>query len=350
MKFGIFDHVERAQADTTAQYDDRLKLVEVYEDVGFHTYFKSEHHTSKLSIAPSPSVYLAALSQRTSKINLGSLVFTLAVHDPLRLVEEIAMLDQLTHGRLQLGVGRGANIVEQRFFGRDPSQTPKIYDEAIEILLQGLRDRRLNFSGEYFSYDNVPIEVDLVQKPLPPLWFGVVEPRHVAWAVQNRSNVVVYGTADRAAPQIDLFRSEWLKAGNSWQDMPFAGVLRNVVIADTDEEAVSIARRAYAVYERNHMHIWEVNNVIDPYRKEGVAHDFDGMQAAGLGFAGSPATVRDALLNQVSKSGANYLVCVPAFGDLTLAESSRTARLFAQEVMPALEEFDAKRATARQAA
>lgn len=343
MEFGIFDHVERAMADTAAQYEDRLNLVQVYEEVGFHTFFKSEHHTSKLSIAPSPSVFLAALSQRTSRINLGALVFTLAIHDPLRLTEEVAMLDQLTKGRLQLGVGRGANIVEQRFFGRDPAKTPAIYDEAIQILLQGLRNQCVNFEGEHFSYKNIPIEVDLVQKPLPPLWFGVVEPRHVHWAVANNCNVVMFGDADYAKPHIDLFRSEWIKAGKSAETMPFAGILRNVVIADTDEEALSIARRAYEVYEVNHMHIWVANDTVDPYRKGGVAKTFDGMQDAGLGFAGSPSTVRDALLDQVERTGADYLISVPAFGDLSLAESSRTARLFSAEVMPALRELHAKR-------
>jgi alkanesulfonate monooxygenase SsuD/methylene tetrahydromethanopterin reductase-like flavin-dependent oxidoreductase (luciferase family) len=343
MEFGIFDHVERAQADTTGQYEDRLNLIKVYEEVGFHAFFKSEHHTSKLSIAPSPAVFLAAASQRTSRIKLGSLVFTLAIHDPLRLAEEVAMLDQLTKGRLQLGVGRGANIVEQRHFGRDPAETPAIYNEAIQILLQGLRERRVDFQGKYFNYNNVPIEVDLVQKPLPPLWFGVVEPRHIDWAVANDSNVVMYGDVARAAPHIELFRVKWLEAGKSASTTPFAGILRNVVIADTDEEAMAIARRAYRVYENNHMHIWVANDTVDPYRQAGVAKDFDAMQAAGLGFAGSPSTVRDALLDQVSRTGADYLISVPAFGDISLAESTQTARHFAAEVMPALREHHAQR-------
>ncbi len=339
MEFGIFDHVERAHTDTASQYEDRLNLICTYEEEGFHAFFKSEHHTSKLSIAPSPSVFLAAASQRTSTIRLGTLVFTLALHDPLRLVEEIAMLDQLTKGRLELGLGRGANIVEQKIFGRDPAVTLEIFDEAAQIVFQGLRDRFIDFQGKHFTYNKVPIEVDLVQQPLPPLWFGVVESRHIDWAIERRSNAVFFGPAERSEPQIAEYRGKWLQAGNSWDSMPFLGILRNIVIAETDEEAMAIARRAYHVYEANHMHIWVANDTVDPYRPGGVAKEFDAMQEAGLGFAGSPSTVRDYLLDQIEKTHANYLVCVPAFGDLSLAESTQTARLFASEVMPALREL-----------
>ncbi len=121
MRFGIFDHMDRSVADLAQQYEDRLALVEAYDRGPFHAYHLAEHHGTPLGLAPSPSVFLAAAAQRTTRLRLGPLVYTLSLHDPLRLLEEICMLDQMSRGRLELGVGRGISPFEHRLFGHDPA-------------------------------------------------------------------------------------------------------------------------------------------------------------------------------------------------------------------------------------
>src|SRR5207237_6662104 len=107
MKFGVFDHMDRNGLPLGQQYEDRLKLIEGYERAGFHCYHLAEHHATPLGMAPSPSVFLAAVAQRTKRLKFGPLVYTLPMYHPLRAAEEICMLDHLSGGRFQVGIGRG---------------------------------------------------------------------------------------------------------------------------------------------------------------------------------------------------------------------------------------------------
>jgi alkanesulfonate monooxygenase SsuD/methylene tetrahydromethanopterin reductase-like flavin-dependent oxidoreductase (luciferase family) len=104
MKVGVFDHMDRAGADLGRQFEERLKLIELYDRAGFHAYHLAEHHATPLGMAPSPSVFLAAVAQRTKRLRFGPLVYTVNLYHPLRLIDEICMLDQMSGGRLELGI------------------------------------------------------------------------------------------------------------------------------------------------------------------------------------------------------------------------------------------------------
>ena len=95
MDFGVFDHLDRGKAEIHEHYEERLQLIEAYDDAGFHGYHVAEHHFTPLGMAPSPSVFLAAIAQRTKRLRFGPLVYALPLHNPLRLLEEICMVDQL---------------------------------------------------------------------------------------------------------------------------------------------------------------------------------------------------------------------------------------------------------------
>jgi alkanesulfonate monooxygenase SsuD/methylene tetrahydromethanopterin reductase-like flavin-dependent oxidoreductase (luciferase family) len=114
-------------------------------------------------MAPSPALFLSAATQRTRRIRLGPLVYLLPLYDPLRLIEEVAMLDQLSGGRLELGVGRDVSPYELRNFGVDPENSRAMFDEALAVLLAGLTRERLSFAGAHYQYPDVPIELH----PLP---------------------------------------------------------------------------------------------------------------------------------------------------------------------------------------
>ena len=109
MKFGVFDHIDEAGVPVGQQFEERLALIERYEHAGFHAYHLAEHHGTPLGHAPSPSVFLAAATQRTTTLRLGPLVYCLPLYHPLRLIDEVCMLDHLSDGRLQLGVGAGVS-------------------------------------------------------------------------------------------------------------------------------------------------------------------------------------------------------------------------------------------------
>ena len=111
MKFGVFDHVDRGATSLAELYESRLKLAEIYDRSGFYAYHIAEHHSTPLGFAPSPGIFLSAVAQRTKRLRFGPMVYLLPFYHPIRLIEEICMLDQLSDGRLELGIGRGVSLL-----------------------------------------------------------------------------------------------------------------------------------------------------------------------------------------------------------------------------------------------
>jgi alkanesulfonate monooxygenase SsuD/methylene tetrahydromethanopterin reductase-like flavin-dependent oxidoreductase (luciferase family) len=110
MRFGIFDHVERRNdVGLAQQYEERLQFAATADAAGFYCYHVAEHHHSPLCLAPNQAVYLAAVAQRTKRLRLSTLVYVLPLHNPIRLIEEICLIDQLSNGRFEVGVGRGSD-------------------------------------------------------------------------------------------------------------------------------------------------------------------------------------------------------------------------------------------------
>jgi len=331
MQFGIFDHLDRSGQGLAAQYEDRLTLLEACDAAGFRAYHLAEHHGTPLGMAPSPALFLAAAAQRTKAIRLGALVFTLSLYHPLRLLEEICMLDALTRGRLDLGIGRGISPIELGFFGVDPAEAQARYVEAYEILMLGLSSDSITYEGKYFRFQDVPVELKPTQRPAPPLWYGLSRPDSAAWAARNGCNIVCNGVPETAAAITGAFKSEWQAAGKG-APMPLLGLARHVLLADTDAEAQALARPAYRQWYDALLHLWLKNNLKIP---ASFPDNFDAANAAGLCLVGSPSTVRDRMREQFAATGVTYLLCRIAFGDVPLSRSLRTVDLLRREVMPA---------------
>jgi len=185
VRFGVFDHIDESGLAVARQFEERLRLVEMYERAGFHAYHLAEHHSTPLGHAPSPSVFIAAATQRTTTLRLGPLVYCLPLYHPLRLIDEVCMLDQLSDGRLQLGVGAGVSPVEVGFFDIEWDSRRERFDEAFEVLLKGLASRELTHHGTYHDFDAVPLPLEPVQRPHPPLWFGISRPERATWAAEH---------------------------------------------------------------------------------------------------------------------------------------------------------------------
>jgi alkanesulfonate monooxygenase SsuD/methylene tetrahydromethanopterin reductase-like flavin-dependent oxidoreductase (luciferase family) len=339
MKFGVFDHLDASGAPLAEFYENRLRLAEAYDRIGIHALHVAEHHATPLGMAPSPSVFLASVAQRTRRLRLGPLVYTLALYHPLRLADEICMLDQLSGGRFELGVGRGVSPIEIEYFGFDPAKSQAMYLEAYQVILQALRERTLNFEGEYYRFKEVPNPLTPLQKPHPPIWYGLSNPESAEFAAANRFNVVSNAAPKAVRVITDRYRAAWQKNGNDPARIPFIGMARHVVIADSDAEAMKLARRAYARWWDGFIFLWRRRGLKPPFTT--YTEDFDAVLANGQAIVGSPQTVRDAIAAQVREAGLNYFLLRFAFGDLTLEESMRSVDLFAKHVQPALEEVPA---------
>jgi alkanesulfonate monooxygenase SsuD/methylene tetrahydromethanopterin reductase-like flavin-dependent oxidoreductase (luciferase family) len=341
MKFGVFDHIDEGGLPVGQQFEERLALIERYEHAGFHAYHLAEHHGTPLGHAPSPSVFLAAATQRTTTLRLGPLVYCLPLYHPLRLIEEVCMLDHLSDGRLQLGVGAGVSPVEVGFFEVDWESRRERFDESFKILLEGLASDELTHQGAQHHYDGVPMTLRPVQKPHPPLWFGISHTGRAEWAAEHEVNVVALLPASMVRPITDAYRTEWEARGRAPEDIPFMGVSRLVVVAETDEEAMSVARRAYRPWFESLNLLWRKYDVPSPL--DGVLpEDFVDWHNAGAGFAGTPAKAREYIEAQIEEAGINYFCADLAFGDITFEEASRTVEHFEREIIPAFDPVAAK--------
>lgn len=331
MRFGVFDHMDSNGRDLGQQFRDRLELIEAYDSAGFYAYHLAEHHGTPLGLAASPNVFLAAVSQRTKQLRFGPMVYTLSIYHPLRAIEEICMLDQISGGRLELGMGRGISPIEMGFYGVG-EESREIYEEVSAIVLLGLRSERLNYTGKYFSFDDVPLVLKPVQRPHPPLWYGVAQPERAAWAVANKMNIITNGPASIVRKTTDRFKAEWANSAFSNEALPQVGMSRHIVIARTEKEAIASAAPAYEKWWASLLHLWHIHNIQIPLN---FPKDFEEARSAGHCIVGTADMVRDTLRREIEEAGVNYLLCRIAFGDLTQAASMQTVGLMQAEIMPA---------------
>ena len=129
LQFGVFDHLDRNDLPLRDYYEQRLQIIEAFDRCGFYAYHLAEHHFTPLGMAPSPSVFLSAIAQRTGRLRFGTFVYALPVHHPLRVLEEICMLDHLSGGRLEIGFGRGSVPSEISYYGQNAEERQNIYAE-----------------------------------------------------------------------------------------------------------------------------------------------------------------------------------------------------------------------------
>ncbi|HTC53493.1 MAG TPA: LLM class flavin-dependent oxidoreductase [Steroidobacteraceae bacterium] len=333
MKFGVMDHVDDSGRPPHEHFETRLRFTETLDQLGFYSYHVAEHHGTPLGFAPSPNVYLAAVAQRTRQLRFGPMVYVAALYHPMRLAEEICMLDQLSGGRLQIGMGRGAVALEQELYDVDPATTQQRYEEARDIVLAALSSPQVDFSGEYFQVRDFPMILQCLQQPRPPLWYGLGNPDAAVWAAKVCAHVISLRPAAAARVAFERYRQEWQALGRAPQDLPFMGVCRHVVVAETEAEAQAAARAAFPRWRASLAALWERRGVPLPVA---MPLQWDELQAHGMAIAGTAQSVAEYVRAQNQAAGANFFLSQLLFGDMPLEIAQHSARLFAFEVAPRL--------------
>ena len=331
MDVGIFDHLDRREMPLHEFYESRLRLLEKYDAAGFYSYHLAEHHATPLGLAPVPGVFLAAASQRTRRIRLGPCVYCVPLYDPLRLIEEVCMLDQISRGRFDFGVGRGIVPYEMAYFNLHHLETEEIYREALEVILQGLTHEVLDHRGPRYTYRKVPMILKPFQQPHPPLWYGLGHLAGAEWAASNAVHVITNNASEGARPLLDRYRDVWQRKQGS-APMPKLGMSRHIVVAPTEAQAEAIARPAYAAWYASISKLWRDFGAI-PAR---FARDLDEARQRGVAVIGTPAHVREEIERHVAASGCTYFVARLMFGTMSEAEATSSIDLFSAEVMPHL--------------
>lgn len=341
IEFGLFDWIDLGPNSIGELYESRIKLAELADRAGFYGYHLAEHHGTPLGMAPSPSIFFAALAQRTTRIRFGPMAYLLPMYHPIRLIEEVCMLDHLSGGRMEVGVSRGVSPYEIKCFGVDPNPdvTREIFAETLDIFRAGMCNDVLEYSGKHYQFHDVPIELKPLQRPYPPLWYPSFSESGVTYAAEHAFNFMSLGPPSLVAKLMGTYRdihAAHSKASdriNGHIETPKLGAMRQIFVAETEEEAHKIARPAYEDWYRSITKLWHRNsdNSYDDFFR------WDPCLAAETILVGSVAKVREQIQRVVTESGINYFVGSFAWGSLSPEQSRRSLELFISEIVPEIE-------------
>ena len=338
LEFGIFDWIEWSDRPAGEIFEHKLSVAEAADRAGFYAWHVAEHQGTPLSIDGSPSLVLSAAIQRTKRLRLGALTFCLPWYNPYRFYNEICMLDQMSGGRLELGVGRGVSPIESSYFGmKSIDESRERYRETLDIFFKACGARKLEHEGKYYSYKDLDLYIQPKQRPYPPLWFPSSDRNSIEFTAKHGYNTVLNTTAEEAGKLYAQYRDVWSRhrgdAGrhNAHVAAPKLGKSQHVFVAESDAEAKKIGDAAYRVWSEHLTHLTRKHGKPDLLNVSPQSP-----AAVTRLVAGSPASVTRELAEIVSESGINYLLLVFSFGDLAPERAVRSMDLFVREVMPAL--------------
>ena len=338
-EFGIFDWVEASERSPGAVYEHKLELAAAADHAGFHVYLIAEHQGTPLSIDASPSVLLSAMIQRTRRLRVGALTFCLPWYNAYRFYNEVCMLDQLSGGRLELGVGRGVSPIESLIFDmKSIEESRERYRETLEVFFEACKSRVLNFQGKYCSYRDVELYNKPVQQPYPPLWFPSSNRESIEFTARHGYHTALLARPVDCKPLFDQYREIWERhrndpgRHNGHVRSPHLAKTQHLVIAETEAEADRLGREAYAAWVRHIHHLTRKLGRPDVHKTE----PFDPDSAQPL-IVGTPRTALEKIQAMLELTTANYLLCIFSFGDIAPEHALRSLELFSREVMPRLE-------------
>jgi alkanesulfonate monooxygenase SsuD/methylene tetrahydromethanopterin reductase-like flavin-dependent oxidoreductase (luciferase family) len=356
VKTWIFDIFNYPYSPDPADFDPQ-KCQELYDwhfeswikadDQGFDGIFFSEHHFTAYNVSPSPNLLVATIARLTRNMRLGVMANIIPFHDPRRLAEEAAMLDYLTGGRLEVGMGRGVD--EQEFLrqGVPMEETRPRFEEGMELIHTAWRNPTFTHHGKFWNYEDVSIWPRPLQQPNPPVWITALSPATVEWAGRKgyKMGHTFLSTPD-TKDMFDRYRTSAAEAGNSTSPDQLA-VMRNIFVADSDEEAREIAEPAldhlFALF-KEHAIFDDLDNVpagyeyyssfFRPFTSGPIS--WEGLIQAGVVCVGSPETVRDQLVAQAEQLQCGNIIMWGSFGTLTREQTLRSYELYSRDVIPAL--------------
>src|SRR5258706_627642 len=345
MRFGTFSYTQaRAWASERQAYEELLGQIELTEKLGFNEAWFAEHHHSDYGMLASPNLIIAALSRRTERLRFGNLVNVLPLYDPMRLAEECAMLDILTGGRLNVGLGRGVPKDDMKHrLDRETAQAR--FDEGIEILMRAWSGETFSFSGKAWSYDDISCRPQPLQKPHPPIYYGATAPESAAMVARRGWNLVLSRQPlTNCAQAISRYRAECANHAELSGNCD-AIMVRDIYVADSDEqaqrEAVPELMRFWQLATDN---LWRGDALsaddLKRYTERYVYYPggltVEPLDQLGTSLIGSPATVIKKARAMIETAKPDSLVGMFQFGGLKHEQVMHSIELFGSKVMPAL--------------
>ena len=220
-------------------YDEFLDEFILGDKLGYSHIWLPEHHFTYDAHNPSALPILAALARQTDRIRLGTYILLLAFHHPILVAEDAAVVDILSHGRLDLAVGAGPMEQECEVFGVPRQETFGRTYEALEVIQKCWTEERFSHQGKYFQFDNVEVTTKPVQQPHPPVYMAAFGPQSAARAARRG-----YHLAMGLGPSHDVYVSALREAGRNPADHRFVSGPIGIHLADTTKQAWDEAEEA----------------------------------------------------------------------------------------------------------
>ena len=357
MKFAHFSHVWNKPGMTAAQrYEQLWRELAVCDDLGFDFGFCVEHHFNpRESWMPSPSIYCAAAATHTRQLRVGTMGNVVPLYDPLRIVEDAAVLDNLANGRFELGLVSG--IVPDFFgpYGADFNNRRALTHEALLCIKQALSSQGpFSFNGEFHHYQSVTLGVKPLQKPHPPIWIHSRDADTLSILAREgvHTGYLFLVPRDEVAPRYREYLRLWQQAGQPAK--PNIGYWVLVYVDETDTKAVAKAKPYFEYCFTNvfgtraeggigYQRLAENHEKRGNPRGAEIARhsiDVEYLREHNLAFIGSPKTVIEQIKQAASEGVFNTVMAEFNIGTIAEEDLLRSIKLFGSEVLPALRDFE----------
>jgi natural product biosynthesis luciferase-like monooxygenase protein len=340
MEFGIYalpTYFPDTDGSIEAFYRHTLRFLEESERLGFDHAWVNEHHFHPFGgMIPAPAVMLAAVAARTSRIRLGTSVAVLPLHHPIEVAEAYAMVDQISGGRLDFGIGTGFLAHDHETMGVDFADRFQRMQEGVDIILRAWRERPFSYGGRFHRFEELEVWPPPVQTPHPPIWAAATRsPDTFAWIGGRGYNLLTVGYVkplDEQAALIETYRRAAAASGHDPAALQVSTHLLTHVREDGDE-----ARRVAAQAMERYLALSKAarslarDTLASPLREQ---HAMERLVSEGRVLAGNPDECVEFLGRTRRALGLSCIDCSFYFGGIDYEDAHRSFELFAREVMP----------------
>ncbi len=307
-------------------YETALERFSIMDQTGYDAVWLAEHHFSGFSVCPSVHMMGTMAAARTKRLRIGMAVSLAPFYNPLRLAEEVALLDILSGGRVNWGAGRGFERSEFAAFGIPGEESAPRFHETVEIVLKAWTNQRLTHQGKFFQYDGIEVLPKPFQSPHPPVWMAASSTPAIDWAASLGHSILMdpHSSRDDLTGKRRHYTAKLAEAGfsDAGRDIPMA---RLIAVDETAEKARAVAKRVAE---------WTIASYVGPQHnavRQSTVRNFGGKDPVefyldDVMIHGTPDSVSDQIQSFGEQIGMNYLMAAPMSG--------RSFRLLTDEVLP----------------
>jgi len=360
MKVGMLIAMQNHPANYHADHElywEECRLADLAEPLGFDSLWAVEHHFDNYAMIPDVVQFLTYIAGRTSRINLGTAVIVLPWHDPVRVAEQIAMLDILSHGRLLVGFGRGAAKLEYDGFRIPMDEARERFIEAAEVVVKALKNERFSHQGRFFQIPEMSIRPRPYADFNGRLYGAAISPESVEIMARLGIGVlsILQRDWDSTVAEIQRYNGFYRQLTGLEPVPPV--VAARVIVADTDEEARALARkyiaghwemadRHYGISRGDHRSI----KGYEHYSKMGEMLSQLDPQVMAESIAaphifGTPETCLQRVRQLRDKFQTDHFAAIFSDGGIPVEIAERSIRRFAAEVLPELRRDESRGAS-----